>query len=75
MAQSSLRGGCPSQSTNLNVVSTNQSMIPTPRLPNEIVAYEAVERTYTAMKGEVPDEGYDESPYHLKKPEMDLNTD
>ena len=46
-------------------------MIPTPRLPNEIVPYEAVERTYTVMKEEIPDEGYEESPYHLKKPEMD----
>ena len=51
-AQSSARDGCPSQSTQNNVhpVSTNQSVVPTPRLPNELLALENVERAYSAMK-------------------------
>ena len=31
-------------------MSTNQSVVPTPRLPNEILALENVERAYSAMK-------------------------
>ena len=58
-----------SQSTNMNIVSTNQSMIPTPRLPNEVMAYDAVERAYTALKeGKDEEQLYNDSPYHLKMP-------